>query len=106
MNLAAALLCTNVVFLCGIDRTEYYRGCAAIAAILQYFLLVSFSWMLVEGVLHYLKFVKVLDAYVYRFMLKAASFAWGMYCLALGNAYVAPGITDVLGIRNQESGHY
>ncbi len=37
----------------------------------------AFGWMLVVGVLQYLKFVKVLDTYIEHFMWKAGVPAWG-----------------------------
>ncbi len=113
LNLALALLCANIIFLVGIERTENYEGCLAVAALLHFFLLAgktdtlttllsllfteralnhlgkifqtvilfsffaAFAWMLVEGVLQYLKFVKVMDTYVDNFMLKASIPAWG-----------------------------
>lgn len=66
-----------VIFLAGMERTESYYGCITVAALMHYFLLVSFMWMLVEGFLQYLRFVRVLGTYVPRFMLKASIPAWG-----------------------------
>jgi hypothetical protein len=76
LHLSVALLAVDILVLAGVDRTENRTGCKAVAALLHYFLLVSFSWMLVEGVLQYLKFVKVFDIYTPRFMLKTALPAW------------------------------
>ena len=50
-NLAIALLCADIIFLVGINRTGNEGGCVAVAALLHYFLLVAFSWMLVEAIL-------------------------------------------------------
>ncbi|XP_062611810.1 adhesion G-protein coupled receptor G4-like, partial [Saccostrea cucullata] len=77
-NLALALLCSMIIFLVGMDRTESYYGCITVAALMHYFLLVSFMWMLVEGFLQYLRFVRVLGTYIPRFILKAAIPAWGL----------------------------
>ncbi|XP_061169878.1 adhesion G-protein coupled receptor G4-like [Saccostrea echinata] len=77
-NLALALLCAMIIFLAGMDRTESYYGCITVAALMHYFLLVSFMWMLVEGFLQYLRFVRVLGTYIPRFILKAAIPAWGL----------------------------
>ncbi|ELU06332.1 hypothetical protein CAPTEDRAFT_122466, partial [Capitella teleta] len=76
VNLAAALLLVNVTFLAGVNRTSDYTGCVLVAALLHYFLLVSFSWMLIEGTLQYLRFVKVLDTYIENFMLKVTIPGW------------------------------
>ena len=76
-NLALALLAVYIIFLVGIEQTDNNVTCICVAALLQYFILVAFAWMLVEAVLQYLKFVKVFDTYVCNFMLKAAIPAWG-----------------------------
>ena len=52
-------------------------ACPIVAALLHYFLLALFSWMLCEGVLHYILIVKVLgggaqDKVKYLYM-----FGWG-----------------------------
>ncbi|XP_067138267.1 uncharacterized protein [Centruroides vittatus] len=76
-NLAVSLLLTLIVFLTGIDQISSKAGCIFVAALLHYLLLVSFSWMLVEAVLQYLRFVKVIGTYIPKFMLKASLWAWG-----------------------------
>ena len=78
-NLALSLWCSMIIFLAGIEQTQSYIGCIAVAALLHYFILVSFMWMMMEAILQYLKFVKVLGTYVEKFMLKTAIPAWGMY---------------------------
>ena len=78
LHLSLALLAVDIIVLAGVDQTSNYGGCCAVAALLHYFLLVSFLWMLVEAVIQYLKFVKVFDTYTPRFMLKAALPAWRM----------------------------
>lgn len=78
LNLSLALLCSMVIFLAGMERTDSYYGCITVAALMHYFLLVSFMWMLVEGFLQYLRFVRVLGTYVPRFILKASIPAWGL----------------------------
>lgn len=76
LQLAIALLAVDILVLAGIDKTSPVAGCKAVAALLLYFLLVSFSWMLVEGVIQYLKFVKVFNTYTPNFMIKTALPAW------------------------------
>ncbi|KAH3774761.1 hypothetical protein DPMN_176154, partial [Dreissena polymorpha] len=78
VNLSAAMLCSAILFLVGMDRTSSYGGCIAVAVLLHYFILVSFMWMLVEGVLQYLRFVKVLGTYIPNFMMKSMIPAWGI----------------------------
>ncbi|XP_013400610.1 uncharacterized protein LOC106166554 isoform X2 [Lingula anatina] len=75
-NLALAILCSNIIFLAGINQTQSYAGCIAVAVLLHYFILASFMWMLVEAILQYLDFVKVLGTYISKFILKAAIPAW------------------------------
>ncbi|XP_060069892.1 uncharacterized protein LOC132549924 [Ylistrum balloti] len=77
-QLAISMLCSWVVFLAGVEQTSDYNGCIAVAILLHYFILVTFMWLLVEGLLQYLRFVKVLGTYIPRFMLKASIFAWGV----------------------------
>ena len=60
-------------------QIQNMAACIGLAVLLHYFLLASFCWMLVEGVLHYLYLVKVFDAYIHHFVLKACIFSWGEY---------------------------
>ena len=94
VNLSAAMLCSSIVFLVGVERTENIVGCKIVAALLHYFILVSFMWMLVEGLLQYLRFVKVLGTYIPHFLLKTAIPSWGMFfirflhqCIIYGQLY-------------------
>ncbi len=78
VNLAVAMLCADIVFLAGINQAANTKLCIAIAAILHYFLLVSFAWMLVEAIVHYYRYVNVLDKHITdNFMLKTAVPSWG-----------------------------
>ncbi|KAK3102670.1 hypothetical protein FSP39_013054 [Pinctada imbricata] len=77
-NLALAMLFSWVVFLVGIKQTYHYIGCLIVAALLHYFILASFMWMLMEAFLQYLTFVKVLGTYVRRYTLKSVLVAWGL----------------------------
>ncbi|KAL5005644.1 hypothetical protein ScPMuIL_016802 [Solemya velum] len=77
-NLALSLLCSLIVFVAGISEIEDRNGCIAVAALLHYFILVSFMWMLMEAILQYLRFVKVLGTYIPNFMWKTAIPAWGL----------------------------
>ncbi|XP_022246261.1 uncharacterized protein LOC106460925 [Limulus polyphemus] len=86
-NLAVALLGSLVIFLIGINKKHGQGLCMLSAVLLHYFLMVSFGWMLVEAVLQYLRFVKVVGTYIPRFMCKAMICAWGtpllIVCLVL-----------------------
>lgn len=76
-NLALSMLCSWIVFLTGIKQTHSFYGCIVVAALLHYFILSSFMWMLMEAFLQYLTFVKVLGTYVTRYTLKTVLIAWG-----------------------------
>lgn len=76
-NLALSMLCSWIVFLTGIKQTHSFYGCIIVAALLHYFILSSFMWMLMEAFLQYLTFVKVLGTYVTRYTLKTVLIAWG-----------------------------
>eukprot|EP00057_Strongylocentrotus_purpuratus_P014697 XP_011669171.1 PREDICTED: G-protein coupled receptor 64-like [Strongylocentrotus purpuratus] len=78
INLCFALLGLYLVFVIGIDRRYPTAGCVVVGFLIHFFLLSSMSWMLVEAINMYLLFVKVLNATVSRFMLKAAFFAYGL----------------------------
>ncbi|KAL8574465.1 hypothetical protein ACOMHN_041234 [Nucella lapillus] len=77
-NMALAMLASWVVFLAGFTRVGDYAGCIAVAALLHYFILASFMWMLMEGVLQYMLFVKVLGNDFDNYLLKTAIPAWGV----------------------------
>ncbi|XP_064605625.1 adhesion G-protein coupled receptor G6-like [Liolophura sinensis] len=81
-NLALALLAAWILFLVGIILTQENLhsqvGCLVVAVLLHYFLLAGFMWMLVEAVLQYLRFVKILGTYIPYFIIKASFIAWGV----------------------------
>jgi len=59
-NLVLSLILAELLFVVGIDKTQYETGCFVIAVILHYLFLVAFCWMATEGVILYLMLVKVL----------------------------------------------
>ncbi|XP_071492422.1 uncharacterized protein [Diadema antillarum] len=78
LNLCLALLGLYFVFVIGIDRRYPTAGCVIVGLLIHYFLLASMCWMAVEAVSMYLQFVKVFNAHVSKFMLKACLCAWGL----------------------------
>ncbi|CAL8273721.1 unnamed protein product [Lota lota] len=50
LHLCLSLFIANLVFLCGISRTENQTGCAVVAGLLHYFYLAAFCWMCLEGI--------------------------------------------------------
>ncbi|GFR69280.1 G-protein coupled receptor, partial [Elysia marginata] len=77
-QLSLALLLSWVVFLAGIERTSNHDGCIAVAAILHYLILASFMWMLMEALLQYLLFVRVMNSYFTNYMWKTSIPSWGL----------------------------
>ncbi len=65
----------------GIKQTNNEYFCMSVAVLLHYFILVSFLWMLIEAILQYMTFVKILGTYVSRYALKTIIPAWGkIFC--------------------------
>ncbi|XP_062395895.1 adhesion G protein-coupled receptor E1-like [Sardina pilchardus] len=58
LHLSLCLFLADLIFLCGISRTQK-AGCGLVAGLLHYFFLAAFSWMLLEGVQLYRMVVKV-----------------------------------------------
>ncbi|KAM9389949.1 adhesion G-protein coupled receptor G2 [Phaethornis superciliosus] len=89
IQLCAALLLLNLVFLLDSWIALYYKEgpCIAIAVLLHYFLLASFTWMGLEAFHMYLALVKVFNTYVRKYILKFCIVGWGLpavvVCLVL-----------------------
>nr|XP_047142320.1 adhesion G-protein coupled receptor G2-like [Hydra vulgaris]XP_047142322.1 adhesion G-protein coupled receptor G2-like [Hydra vulgaris] len=78
--LCANLLCTLVLFLALVSKTEPRGLCQTVASLLQFFILSTFFWMAVEGFMLYKMFVKVFGGShnSTNILLKASAFGWGM----------------------------
>ncbi|XP_063150408.1 adhesion G-protein coupled receptor G6 [Candoia aspera] len=85
MNLSTALLCLNLVFLLDgwIASFDIEGLCIAIAALLHYFLLATFTWMALEAVHMYIALVKVFNTYIRRYILKFCVIGWGLPALVV-----------------------
>ncbi|XP_074606810.1 adhesion G-protein coupled receptor D1-like isoform X1 [Acropora palmata] len=75
LNMVFCLAIAQLTFLTGISATGQRLLCIAVAITINYFYLVAFAWMVMEGVMLYLKVVKVFNVttnkkYFY-------GFAWG-----------------------------
>ena len=79
MNLSTALLFLNLVFLLdGWITSSHVDGlCTAIAALLHFFLLATFTWMGLEAIHMYIALVKVFNTYIRRYILKFCIVGWG-----------------------------
>jgi len=62
VNLCISLLTAEVIFMFGINETSNPSLCSLIAALLHYFFLASFAWMLLEGYQIYVMLVKVFES--------------------------------------------
>ena len=82
-QLCLALLLSWVIFLAGVERTSDHIGCLAVAAMLHYFILASFMWMLMEAVVQYLLFVRVMNPHISHYMWKMGLPSWGAFSIRL-----------------------
>ncbi|XP_058252494.1 adhesion G-protein coupled receptor G4 [Hemibagrus wyckioides] len=80
INLSGALLGLNMLFLINSWLASFnsYGLCIAVAAILHYFFLATFTWMGLEAINMYLAFVKVFNVYVPSYILKFCALGWGL----------------------------
>ncbi|XP_070589739.1 adhesion G-protein coupled receptor G6 isoform X2 [Erythrolamprus reginae] len=85
MNLSTALLGLNLVFLLDgwIASFDIEGLCIAIAVLLHYFLLATFTWMALEAVHMYIALVKVFNTYIRRYILKFCVIGWGLPALVI-----------------------
>ncbi|KAL8211761.1 UNVERIFIED_CONTAM: Adhesion G protein-coupled receptor L1, partial [Gekko kuhli] len=61
-NLCINLFITELLFLIGIDKTQYEIACPIFAGLLHYFFLAAFSWMCLEGIHLYLMLLEVFES--------------------------------------------
>ncbi|XP_041109911.1 adhesion G-protein coupled receptor G4-like [Polyodon spathula] len=80
MNLSAALLLLNLLFLLNTWLASFgnHGMCICLAVTLHYSLLASFTWMLLAAVHMYFALVKVFNIYVRAYILKLCSIGWGV----------------------------
>nr|XP_058946845.1 adhesion G protein-coupled receptor E3-like [Pocillopora verrucosa] len=88
LSVSMSLGAGQIIFLAGINATENKAACVTIAALLQYFLMAAFCWMLIEGIYLYLFVVKVYNINTKIYMYHVIS--WGlpviMVAISLGIA--------------------
>nr|XP_045014050.1 adhesion G-protein coupled receptor G6 isoform X2 [Jaculus jaculus] len=80
MNLSSALLFLNLIFLLDgwITSFDVVALCTAVAALLHFFLLATFTWMGLEAIHMYIALVKVFNTYIHRYILKFCIIGWGL----------------------------
>ncbi|XP_061838061.1 adhesion G protein-coupled receptor L1 isoform X3 [Nerophis lumbriciformis] len=61
-NLYVNLFIAELLFLVGIDKTDYLIACPIFAGLLHFFFLAAFSWMCLEAVQLYLMLVEVFES--------------------------------------------
>ncbi|NWX22307.1 AGRG6 protein, partial [Aegotheles bennettii] len=85
MNLSTALLFLNLIFLLDgwIASFDINGLCIAVAALLHFFLLATFTWMGLEAVHMYIALVKVFNTYIRRYILKFCIIGWGLPALVI-----------------------
>ncbi|XP_041356886.1 adhesion G-protein coupled receptor D1-like [Gigantopelta aegis] len=81
-NLAASIICVQVVFLIGFGRAEKKGGipqwaCKTVAVLMHFFLTAMFCWMLVEGIHLYVALVRVFKRG--NHLRKYLGIGWGEY---------------------------
>lgn len=79
VSLVSSLGAGQIIFFAGIGATENRGGCVAVAAMIQYFLMAAFCWMLIEGIYLYLFVVKVYN--VSNKMILCHGVSWGIPAL-------------------------
>ncbi|CAN9507363.1 unnamed protein product [Ophioblennius macclurei] len=86
MNLSTSLLLLNMVFLLDgwLASLDAEWLCLAVAVLLHYFLLTSFTWMGLESVHMYIALVKVFNTYIRRYILKFCVVGWGLPAVLVG----------------------
>ncbi|XP_064025175.1 adhesion G-protein coupled receptor G6 isoform X3 [Pogoniulus pusillus] len=85
MNLSSALFFLNLIFLLDgwIASFNIDGLCIAVAALLHFFLLATFTWMGLEAVHMYIALVKVFNTYIRRYILKFCIIGWGLPALVV-----------------------
>ena len=83
LNLCFALMGLYIAFILAVHSRTFPVLCAAIAAILQYFFLVTFMIMAAEAINLYVNLVIVLGTKIHHFVLKAIISSWSKYLISL-----------------------
>lgn len=83
INLSSALLGLYFAFVVGVDKSSWGLGCTVVAILLHYFTLAAVAWMGVEAFSMYLMFVRVVNSYMPKMLLKSCLAGWGKNHLLL-----------------------
>ena len=105
INLCISLSIAQIIFVVGVDKTGPLNGdvpthCQVIAVLLHYFFLVSFMWMLMEGVVLYVALVRV-------FVTRRKSYIFAFTIISYGLPLLYMGLLTLpLGFRLPNRPHY
>ncbi|RMX53208.1 hypothetical protein pdam_00024388 [Pocillopora damicornis] len=86
LSVSMSLGAGQIIFIAGINATENKAACVTIAALMQYFLMAAFCWMLIEAIYLYFFVVKVYNINTKMHMYHVIS--WGEFMI-LQHALVA-----------------
>ena len=89
INLCISLAIAQITFVVGVDKTGPPNGdvpihCQVIAVLLHYFFLVTFMWMLMEGVVLYVALVRVFVKHKRRYIVAFTVASYGLPLLYMG----------------------
>ena len=91
VNLCLSLAIAQLTFVAGVDKTGLHDSndtvpihCQVIAVLLHYFFLVSFMWMLMEGVVLYVALVRVFVKNKKRYIIAFTVASYGLPLLYMG----------------------
>ncbi|KAM7137017.1 adhesion G-protein coupled receptor G6 isoform 5-T5 [Molossus nigricans] len=104
MNLSTALLFLNLSFLLDGWITSFHvEGlCTAIAALMHFFLLATFTWMGLEAIHMYIALVKVFNTYIRRYILKFCIIGWGLPAFIVSVVLASRNQNEVYGKQGDE----
>uniref|UniRef100_G1P1I3 Adhesion G-protein coupled receptor G6 n=1 Tax=Myotis lucifugus TaxID=59463 RepID=G1P1I3_MYOLU len=102
MNLSTALLLLNLSFLLDGWITSFHVVglCTAIAALLHFFLLATFTWMGLEAIHMYIALVKVFNTYIRRYILKFCIIGWGLPAFIVSVVLASRSQSEVYGEKS------
>lgn len=92
VSLVATLATAQMIFLAGIEATHDQVLCITVAALIHYFYLSSFCWMLMEGLMLYLLIIEVYNTDLK--LLYCYCFSYGFPGLIVGSTLLIAHLTD------------
>ncbi|EDV22150.1 uncharacterized protein TRIADDRAFT_59350 [Trichoplax adhaerens] len=85
-NLSASMIISTIIFIIGIQWTEHRILCQFIAIILQFSLLASFTWMLIEGIVTFKMSVNWLEKQ--SSVVAYIMIGWGIPCVIVLSTFL------------------